>query len=1657
MLYLCWTCIPRGRFDPPRPRCILFCALVAPGGGSGGATSFPGFVLGVERVPTGSFPVLEREGPPMTRAWRRERKGGGPWMERGVLVFEREAFRTMVRVVKRNGPFQPRKRRTRERERTWDDLMGDQEPHVHLRAAPNGREPVGSRGLASTSTPAVPPTASDPSHPARSHPGVDVGSVAHHHRPRRPSHADASGRGSPADAPSGPTRKTKAGPGKVPKTQGRNPMEETRGKSPSARVEAEGAHRTTRTQATKRKMDRALRPRRKKENPGLEAEGSQEEEYVVETRNHKRSKRAHVVIMDSPSEREEDNGRETIQDGTGARNTRKRIDVVKESSTESEQEEEEEETDMDVYPDEHEDECAVCRSNAYPKKLLLCDTCPRAFHLYCLDPPLKEVPRKEWQCPYCSPSTNLEKVERILKIRHKQENGLQSHATEYYIKWKEKSYIHCSWVAEESLQNAALSDPSLKLKLKNAREDPDVDQRLKDYTTVERVIAARNTRKAREYLVKWVDLGYDEATWETEDVVKPYQEIIKAFNSRRPIALKEGKMLASSKLKYDTYTDQPEFLNGGTLHKYQLEGLNWLRFARKNHRNVILGDEMGLGKTVQSVAFLKSLFVDGAKKPMLVVVPLSTISNWQREFSIWAPDLNIVMYKGNKVARAVMREFEFYCTPQEAVQLDLGKKRAQKTFWQSKDGKRRRVKFHVLLTSYEMITTDISFFRCIAWECMVVDEGHRLKNRDSKMFQILHDIDTAHRVILTGTPLQNNLEELFMLMHFLEPNLFDSVEEFDREFSKIEKGEQIQKLHKILAPHMLRRMKKDVLQQLPPKRELIVRVELSKAQKQYYRQILLNNYPVLQPSSSREGKRATRLKNVIMELRKCCNHPYLFEGAEDNLYDTLRVFPTATERLIQASGKLELLDRMMQKLHERGHRVLIYSQFTTMLDILEDWLHGRNWAYARLDGSIAGPERQKSIDKFNSPDSELFCFLLSTKAGGLGINLASADTVILFDSDWNPHNDIQAQARAHRMGQKKEVMIYRMVTRASIEERMMQKAKGKLVLEHLVVRKMNKNQDFRQEELDDILRFGAAELFTEEIAEQNEGEAGEDDGKQVHRELRLLGDSPKTKKRDTIREAEGRAGRDGGDSRKNVVIWDDASLERLLDRSVAWEGHDTAGAEEEDDYLKAFKVAQFEVQPEDNQGEADNYWDKLLQERFNREQEIKQAQLGKGKRQRKKIQYVDVVQEETNDEPYTADEDDDSDDDTSLDAEFDDLPRQSKQAKHEDPKDLVVHGLSSKDRATVYRHLMRFGVENFGGKPDWSRLISRCPEIDPANLEQYGKLFLSHLRNMCTCSQDPSKDSTMLGFVPPFDQMSAKTSSDIIHRLTLIWMMRKKVEEVEGSESGDLFFNDGLYRLPITVSHWNRKKDLLLLKAALEYGMDSYEDILSGVSELRDVVSGVLKQEQREVNLRNCVRWLRSRMNSLKEVLFAQYILPVYLGNDTVAAEPPVVQASVSKDTMLEQLQPPKRIPMGGLPNIGRVNMHDFGRENHVSCMDERLKVAGHYNDACNAAQQALINFYNSPKPPSTMSEEAIQSLHQVSIACKSMRESLGRLHAHKKQDANGLSQPCRRSSSPGVSPIVEKCVEDPEEGMPSDLGQPMAVPGQGDRIHSAAAAPVDD
>uniref|UniRef100_A0A4W3I3A9 Chromodomain helicase DNA binding protein 5 n=1 Tax=Callorhinchus milii TaxID=7868 RepID=A0A4W3I3A9_CALMI len=757
---------------------------------------------------------------------------------------------------------------------------------------------------------------------------------------------------------------------------------------------------------------------------------------------------------------------------------------------EDDDDEEEDEEEGVEEEDDHMEFCRVCKDGG---ELLCCDTCPSSYHIHCLNPPLPDIPNGHWLCPRCLCPALKGKVQRILHWcwgppplpptppsipdlapGTEPPKALAGRPErEFFVKWVGLSYWHCSWVTELQLElqhtvmfrnfqrkNDMDEPPAFEYGSgddEGKRKDPeqaDMEQKYYRYgikpewLMMHRIINHSIDRKGEvHYLIKWRDLPYDQATWEFEDFDIPDFDTMKDnyWNHRLVSGPPPSLSPPTPTVKFDK---QPDYIDmtGGTLHSYQLEGLNWLRFSWAQGTDTILADEMGLGKTVQTIVFLYSLFTEGhSKGPFLVSAPLSTIINWEREFEMWAPDLYLVTYTGDKDSRSMIRENEF-CFDDNPI------KSGRKHFRMKNQA---HIKFHVLLTSYELITIDQGILGSVDWACLVVDEAHRLKNNQSKYFRALNSYKLDYKLLLTGTPLQNNLEELFHLLNFLTPKRFNNLEGFLEEFADISKEDQIEKLHVLLGPHMLRRLKVDVFKNMPSKTELIVRVELSIMQKKYYKFILTRNFEAL---NSKGGGNQVSLLNIMMDLKKCCNHPYLFPVAAVEA----PVLPNGSydgNSLVKSSGKLMLLQKMLRKLHTDGHRVLIFSQMTKMLDLLEDFMEFEGYKYERIDGSITGNLRQEAIDRFNAPGALQFCFLLSTRAGGLGINLATADTVVIYDSDWNPHNDIQAFSRAHRIGQNRKVMIYRFVTRASVEERITQVAKKKMMLTHLV-------------ELDDILNDG---------------------------------------------------------------------------------------------------------------------------------------------------------------------------------------------------------------------------------------------------------------------------------------------------------------------------------------------------------------------------------------------------------------------------------------------------------------------------------------------------------------------------------------------------------------------------------------------------------
>ncbi|CAB9513014.1 ISWI chromatin-remodeling complex ATPase ISW2 [Seminavis robusta] len=528
-------------------------------------------------------------------------------------------------------------------------------------------------------------------------------------------------------------------------------------------------------------------------------------------------------------------------------------------------------------------------------------------------------------------------------------------------------------------------------------------------------------------------------------------------------------------------TKQPNCIKFGKLKPYQVESLNWMIHLAEKGLNGILADEMGLGKTLQSISILayhyEYLNIQG---PHIICVPKSTLSNWMNELNRWCPALRAIKFHGSKEDREYMIENDF---SQEAAAHDG--KRPQKQVMNEKgelidDNSDNPRTWDVCVTTYEMCNTERKLFQRFAWKYLVIDEAHRLKNDASMFSKTVRSFRTANRLLLTGTPLQNNLHELWALLNFLLPDIFSSSEQFDEWFDlevddEQAKKDMISQLHKVLRPFMLRRLKSEVAKGLPPKTETIIMVGMSRMQKQLYKKLLLRDIDSIVGQGS--GKNRTAMLNIVMQLRKCCGHPYLFEGVEDRTLDPLG------DHLVENCGKLSMVDKLLKRLKERGSRVLIFTQMTRILDILEDFMVMRGYQYCRIDGNTTYEVREESIDAFNAPNSPIFCFILSTRAGGLGINLQTADTCILYDSDWNPQQDLQAQDRCHRLGQKKPVNVYRLVSQNTIEEKIVERAQQKLKLDAMVVqqgRLKDKDNKISKDEMMAAVRFGADTVFRSE-------------------------------------------------------------------------------------------------------------------------------------------------------------------------------------------------------------------------------------------------------------------------------------------------------------------------------------------------------------------------------------------------------------------------------------------------------------------------------------------------------------------------------------------------------------------------------------------------
>jgi hypothetical protein len=711
----------------------------------------------------------------------------------------------------------------------------------------------------------------------------------------------------------------------------------------------------------------------------------------------------------------------------------------------------------DSSESESDEACDKCLSFKQPALILQCDrtegenidedrVCGGMTHTYCCSPPLGEVPEGNW---YCS------------KL--------------------------CSWV--ERHKPAMLVDADLETRRRGGRskknepatviveDDVSPDSPTGSSLTGVRLDVALGKRLRYQFLL---------SNWATIEQFLPDCEKVKhsleskifklsaqldsaglSIGLAEKIASKSGITGASF-----PFTVTPPYVQA-EMRPYQLDGLNWFITQHDKGANSIMADEMGLGKTLQTLSFFASLnHYMPYFAPFLVVCPLSVLPNWLAESKRWTPQLNVVGLFGPSQERERIKS---------GFEAD---------------------RIHLIVTTYEILLTEINWLRSqFHFRYFVLDEAQKIKNTDALVTQACRQIRSVYRVLLTGTPLQNNMKELWSLLNFLYPEVFtvSSVSRFaqaydssttsdDTSASMIKNDDFMRQCQTLLEPIMIRRLKQNVLAaHLPPKTEIVLTAPLSQTQQFHYRQVLKTVTGLVRNMGYKN------VSSLLWQLWKCCLHPFLFDGVEEELISGGHA---VDNKIVHMSGKMCLLDGLLAKLFEQQSKCLVYSQYTTMLDIIEEYCQWRGWKYLRLDGSTSLARRRFYMHQFNKPikegesfNDQYFVFLVSTKAGGVGVNLQSANSVILYDSSWNPFVDAQAEDRAHRMGQKKEVTVYRLITKDTCEERIRFFAQQKLKMkEHVLGEDANGEKTvvdddlYSPDQLKDILEFGA-----DKILESDEG------------------------------------------------------------------------------------------------------------------------------------------------------------------------------------------------------------------------------------------------------------------------------------------------------------------------------------------------------------------------------------------------------------------------------------------------------------------------------------------------------------------------------------------------------------------------------------------
>ncbi|EFX02516.1 chromatin remodeling complex subunit [Grosmannia clavigera kw1407] len=886
--------------------------------------------------------------------------------------------------------------------------------------------------------------------------------------------------------------------------------------------------------------------------------------------------------------------------------------------------------------------------------LFRCSNCRLAFHFQHLPPPSADVVSDpsaidrlhadrlaeysiDWKCREC-----LDMPARIdalvawrpmagEKAAGQTMDQCPEDEREYLVKWHGMSYAHCVWKPGAWIWGAVHSAMRSAFAKRGGELGPppvfDSKEAVpEEYLLADVILAVRykQQRPRNEDIdnidaawIKVQGLGYDATEWDgppPRDSGRRWDAFAAAYDEYlggRNFHVESSTVIANrirefrKRRRFEVARSQPAGLTNGSLMPYQMEGLNWLLLNFYKSKSVVLADEMGLGKTVQVVALLAAVVLGEPRCwPFLVVVPNATCGNWRREIKTWAPGLRVVTYHGGREAQRLAYEYELF------------------------PDKSRDMRAHVVIMSYDSAQdeTTRSRFKGVSWAGLVVDEGQRLKNDQNLLYLALRAMRIGFRLLLTGTPLQNNKRELFNLLQFVDSN--NDAAELDERYSDIT-AENLPELHKLIRPYFLRRTKAEVLKFLPPMAQIIVPVSMTVLQEKLCKSIMAKNPDLIRAIFSKTRLRVAErssLNNILMQLRKCLCHPFIYNDAiEEKTVDQA----TMVQNLVEASSKLVLLRIMLPKLKARGRRVLLFSQFLHQLDIVEDFLTILGLPYGRLDGSMSSMEKQKRIDAFNAPDSPLFAFLLSTRAGGVGINLATADTVIVMDPDFNPHQDMQAFSRAHRIGQKNHVLCFQLVTKDSVEEKIMQVGRKKMALDHALIESMDAEDDAGND-LESILKHGAESLFSE------------------HSEL-------------------------------NRIVYDSAAVDQLLDRAAQMDDEkktdQAEGTESQFSFARVWayetgSLADADIEMGERAGHSEDdhangndaamagVWDNIIREREAEAARIAAANkevLGRGGRRRTKVMYAaprydDGVDAEAR--GPQSDEDADGKDHDDGDAEF---------------------------------------------------------------------------------------------------------------------------------------------------------------------------------------------------------------------------------------------------------------------------------------------------------------------------------------------------------------------------------------------------------------------